>query len=107
MIEVKRVEIRDSMTCMPALALRVTGGPDDRILWRAGYGDDPACVILIDLVGMRCQYDPYGWGPKVARTLPLAHGWLTRNWDQHRDGGVVDIEYIEGERNTPKKSEIA
>jgi hypothetical protein len=106
MIEIKRVEIRDRMTMMPAIALRITGGPTDPILYRAGFGDEPACVILIDIVGMRCQYDPYDWGPKVARTLPLAHLWLTHNWERHRDGGVVDVEFIEGERDTPKESEI-
>jgi hypothetical protein len=104
MIEVKRVEIRDSMTCMPALALRVTGD-NDPILSRAGYGRG-GCIILIDIVGMRCQYDPYDWGPKTPRTLPLAHNWLAHNWERHRDGGVVDVEFITGERDTPKESEI-
>lgn len=104
MIEVKRVEIRDAATTMPAIALRVTGGADDPILWRAGFGEIPL-VILVDIVGWRCQYDPYSWGTS-ARTLPAAHHWLTDNWEQHRDGGVVDVEYVLGEHKRPKEPEI-
>jgi hypothetical protein len=103
-IEVKRVEIRDAATTMPAIALRVTGGSDDPILWRAGFGEVPL-VILVDIVNWQCQYDPYSWA-KSARTLPAAHRWLTENWEQHRDGGVVDVEFILGQRETPKEPEI-
>jgi hypothetical protein len=104
MIEVKRVEIRDAMTTMPALALRVRGGSEDPVLWRAGFGELPE-VILVDLVNWRCQYDPFSWSTP-ARTLPAAHRWLRDNWDEHRDGGVVDVQYILGERATPKEPEI-
>ena len=105
MIEVKRVEIRDAMTMMPAIALRVTGGSEDPVLWRAGFGADFPLVILIDPVGNRCQHDPYSWDTG-ARTLPLAQRWLTERWDEHRDGGVVDVEFLEGERTSPKEPEI-
>lgn len=104
MIEVKRVEIRDRATMMPAIALRITGDPNDPLLQRAGYGSG-GHVILIDIVGMRCQHDPYGWDT-TARTLPVAHRWLESHWPRQHDGAVLDVEFIEGERDSPKVSEI-
>ena len=102
MIEVKRVEIRDRATCIPAIALRVSGA-EDRILRRAGFGDD-RLVILIHLERVECRWDAYNWGYDP-RTMFNAHLWLQRNWDEHEDGGVVDVEFILGETKKPKESE--
>jgi hypothetical protein len=101
-IEVKRVEIRDRATFIPAVALCVTGGPFDRLLWRAGFGERP-CVILIHLEGMRCNWDSFEWGN---RTMGEAHRWLEAHWEEHLDGGVVDVEFVRGETAVPKRSEL-
>lgn len=104
MIETKRVEIRDRMTMIPAIAMRVTGGPNDRLMWHAGFGDP--CVILVHLTNERACYDPHHWGGH-GRTMTVAHQWLEEHFDEHVDGGVVDVEYLLGETQTPKVSEFA
>ncbi len=106
MIEVKRVEIRDSMTMIPAIAMKLTVGGDadvDPLLARAGFRGE--YVLLIHLEGMRAQYDPFEWG-SASRTMTEAHRWLCEAWDRHRDGGVVDVQYILGETAAPKQSEV-
>ncbi len=101
MIEVKRVEIRDRATLVPALALRVDGD-DDPLLARAGFHGMPF-VILIHFTHMECQFDPFGW---TGRTMHEAHLWLEANWDNLKDGGVLDVEWILGETDKPKESEL-
>ena len=98
-MEVKQVEVRDRGTTIPALAVRVSGG-DGPILRRAGFGSP--LVILIHLEANRCTWDPYDGTWTGARTMHVAHLWLQENFDQHQNGGVVDVEYILGERSTPK-----
>ncbi len=100
MIEVKRVEIRDSATLVPAVALRVSG-EDDPLLHRAGFNED-CQIILINLIRVGCNYDPYQWGD---RTMHNAHLWLQRHWDFVADGAVLDVEFILGETTKKKESE--
>ena len=106
MIEVKRVEIRDRATMIPAIALGIRGGADDRLMWRAGFGDDFTCVLLIHIEGSICHHDVYDW-PSNPRTMQQAHRWLQEHWEEHRDGGVVDVEFVLGERPLAKVSEVA
>ncbi len=104
MIEVKRVEIRDSATLIPALALRVSG-IDDPILHRAGF--EHPVVILIHLVEpIECSWDPYNWSYKSGRTMRAAHVWIESHWDKFKDGAVVDVEFILGETKKPKESDL-
>ena len=100
MIEVKRVEIRDRATLVPAVALRVNG-MDDPLLRRAGF-ENPL-VILIHLVDSKCHWDPYDWNN---RTMCQAHQWLEQNWECFVDGEVVDVEFILGETKKAKVSEL-
>lgn len=95
----KFVEIRDKGTFVPALAIRLAGD-DHYLARRAGYGSP--LVILVLLSTMKCAYDPYAWG---GRTYPVAHHWLQEHFDEHEDGGVVDVEFILGETSEPKRSE--
>lgn len=48
--------------------------------------------------------DPYGW-ERSARTFPVAHDYIIKNWEKLRDGDVVDVEFILGETKVPKASE--
>ena len=98
-MEQKFVEIRDRGTFVPALAIRLSGD-DHYLARRAGY--DSPLVILILLSLMKCAYDPYEWG---GRTYPVAHNWLQEHFDEHENGAVVDVEFILGESNAPKRSE--
>lgn len=96
----KFVEIRDRGTLVPALAIRLAGA-DHVLARRAGY--DSPLVILMLLSQMKCEYDPYAWG---GRTYPVAHHWLQEHFDEHKNGAVVDVEFILGERTQPKVSEF-
>jgi len=104
-MEIKLVEIRDSGTFVPALAMRVASTGDaaaDWLLRRAGYSLDGASIILMHLTGCEAQYDPYDW---ANRTMQTAHAWLLEHFEQVAHGAVVDVEYILGERSAPKVSE--
>jgi len=97
----KFIEIRDSATFIPALAIAVTGF-DDYLAGRAGFGPEPT-VILIHLQTMKSACDPYDWGG--ARTMPNAHAFIQEHWRNLASGDVVDVQYILGETKVPKISE--
>jgi hypothetical protein len=102
-MEQKWIEIRDRGTFIPALAMRFTGD----VHWlarRAGFGKSMPYVVLINMVRMAAQFDPYEW-ESGARTMRAAHHWLLEHWDEQADGGVLDVEFILGERTAPKVSE--
>src|SRR4030042_321616 len=60
-------------------------------MWRAGFGAPLGSIVLIHLESMKCAYDPYDWGN---RTMQTAHLWLQERWDEHRDGAVLDVQFI-------------
>lgn len=99
-MDTKFVEIRDEGTFIPALAIRISGA-DGYLSRRAGFGDT-ACVYLIALATEKAAYDPYSWGN---RTMVAAHRWLEEHYDTHKDGAVVDVQFILGETPAPKLSE--
>lgn len=121
------VEIRDRATFIPALAVELSpwdssynysGDACVYLLRRAGYDArtypyqirDPApprTVVLLTHLGggSRAESDPEAWGD---RTWATAHRWLIENWyrrDLIRDGAVVDVEHILGEKDIPASSE--
>jgi hypothetical protein len=104
----KTIEVRDAGTFIPALAIRLDPA-DERDRWllaRAGFGTDAASqstyVLLINLV-KNAPYDAFGHGP--ARTLGVVHRHLNDHFDELGNGAVVDVEFLLGERATPKLSE--
>lgn len=102
-METKLFEIRDRMTFIPAMAVRISGA-DDPLLWRAGFAiSEITSVILIHLTRDQCHYDPFQWGD---RTVYTAHRFIEREWSSLKNGAVVDVEYILNESDTPKQSEI-
>lgn len=108
----KTVEVRDRATFIPMLAIKLR--PDceaDRyLLSRAGFGStldrQSEYVMLVGLDGGKdgAACDPYDW-PGGARTRTVAHDWIIKHFDEIESGAVVDVEYILGERDTPKVSE--
>lgn len=100
-MESKFIEIRDSGTFIPALAVQISRG-DGYLAGRAGFGDP--CVLLVHLTGNRCACDPFGWDG-TGRTMTVAHQWIEQHWQELNDGAVVDVEFILGKRDTPKVSE--
>jgi len=100
-METKLLEIRDRATCVPALAIQVSG-VDGYLMRRAGFGSVPM-VYLIMLATEQCRYDPYNWDNP--RTMGNAHLHIAEHWESLQNGDVVDVEFILGESATPKVSE--
>jgi hypothetical protein len=101
-MHVKLFEIRDRMTNIPALAVRISGR-DGYPARRAGYGQY-YCVILTKLQTDECSNDPYKW-KGTARTMSVAHQHIMDNWDNLNSEDVIDVEFILKETTHAKESE--
>ena len=110
----KTIEIRDSMTLIPAIAIKLEPGceADRLLLARSGYGttneSQGRYVALWPLEGLnrgRISTDPFDW-PQNPRTIFCAHLWLQEHFDEIESGHVVCVEYLLGERSSPKVSEF-
>lgn len=115
-MEVKLIEIRDSATFIPAMAIRLSARASDPEMYlfrRAGYSleqlsllpDYEPYVILLKLDGVEANYDPYSWNR--GRTMSLAHSYIIHHWSKIQSGDVVDVQFILGETQEPKVSERA
>jgi hypothetical protein len=102
---VKALEIRDEGTTISMLAIKpVPENPQQRaILRHAGYGEPENYVILIGAHDCEGSYDPF---KQRGHTRHCAHLWIREHFDELKDGDVVDVEFILGKRDEPKKSEI-
>ena len=120
------LEIRDEGTFIPALAVDMN--PDRPLfmardgvefqmeelphmaaqrylLRRCGYGCDGRPNVLLTKLsgdGSPASNDPYSWG---GRTMPVAHKFIIEHWAKLKDGDVIDVEFILGEKPTMKTSE--
>ncbi len=109
-VETKFIEARDRATCMPLMATRlfIDSRPSsriNRIVRRAGFGADFPYVILTDLNSQhRSTYDPYDWGGSI--TLQPIHEYLIARWHEVKDGDVIDAEFLRGERDTPRETDL-
>lgn len=116
-MKAKALEVRDEGTFIAVLAVDMN--PVDEtspetcdahagqryLLRRCGYAcDGRPNIILTRLDGSNAKAtnDYFAWG---GRTWPVAHRYIIEHWDRLKDGDVVDVEYILGERSEPKKSE--
>lgn len=108
----KTFEIRDRATFMPVLAIQLdpAGERERYLLARAGFGASATAqatyILLVPLTYSPpgATSDPYAW-ESGARTLPLAHRHIRDHWNELSTGDVIDVEYLEGERTAPKRSE--
>lgn len=109
-MKTKVLEVRDSGTFMPALAISFdTEQPDlvpqaRYLLRRAGWGHSPNAVGLLFLEIGEFQDDRFKWG-ESRRTYFNAHRYIAQNFHLLHDGDVVDVQFILGETATPKASE--
>lgn len=103
---IKVLEIRDEGTCISALAIKMTpANPiEDKYLWREGYPRDGHGVVLMKLNDQRATSDPYDW--QNPRTMPNAHLYILANFDELKDGDVVDVRVILGESANAAPAEI-
>lgn len=107
-METKLFEVRDRMTFIPCIAIRIDAGrmKDGAELFlarRAGYGEMP-CVLFGRLDGGDFKYDSYEWSHQQ-RTMRGAHSFIEGNWFALESGDVVDVEYALQETTKPKTSE--
>jgi hypothetical protein len=108
-MQVKILELRDAGTFIPIVAIDMNPENESQrwLLWRRGYPCDGVPNIAIfhaNANGDPVWNDPYGWGGG-ARTYPVAHDWIIKNWHELADGDVVDVEWILHETEEPKVSE--
>lgn len=100
----KILEIRDSATFIPAVAIKLRAETplESYYLLRSGFlsGND---VLIVKLVDGSASFDPVEWG--TARTMGVAHRYVVQNFDALENGAVVDVEFILGETSEPKVSE--
>jgi hypothetical protein len=107
-MEVKCLEIRDSMTFIPVICIRPVAYNDRQryLLRRDGYRADAGerCIIMIDAQCRGVAYDCYDW-PGNTRTKKVAHNYIAEHWASLNDGDVIDVEFILGETKEKKLSE--
>lgn len=104
-MDTKMLEIRDSMTyiAVACVKLKSDNALERYHLHRAGFGEDTDLLEVIKLDGGEAHYDAFDWGSARMRE---AHRYIEANFDKLNTGDVVDIQYILGETQTPKKSEF-
>lgn len=117
MIQAKAFELRDSMTFIPIIAVLVdpaqptemgmTSEKERWLLRRCGYTPCEVNVLLMDANGSSCKQmngtcSPQDWND---RTYQTAHNYIRDNWKHLKDGQVICVETILGERSYPKESE--
>lgn len=103
----KLIEIRDSGTNIQALAIKMCADTESErpFLARNGFKDSKL-VYLLKIATQEAHYDPFGWRSRDPRTMFNAHRYIQDHFDELPACGVVDVEYILGESDKPKMSEI-
>lgn len=99
-MENKLFEIRDKATCVPALAVRVSGD-DGPVMRRAGFGSP--MVLLTMLAHPMTQWDPYAWSNP--RTMRTAHLFIEEHWNGLVSGQVIDVRVLLEEATDPAAAE--
>lgn len=109
----KVLEIRDSMTFIPVIAIKMLSRTEVQewyIHYRGGYSQDGSSIILINLdtgisrplKNSMSSNDAFYWND---RTMTIAHQYIEENFDSLCDGDVIDVEFILGETDKKKISE--
>jgi len=104
-METKLFEVRDRLTFLPVVAIKMAEGENDHenyLLHRAGYGHNPVILLTAAKGGCETHYDYHEWGN---RTLIMAHKHIIEAWDTLSSGDVIDVEFILGETAIEKLSE--
>ncbi len=103
-METKIFEVRDRATFLPVLAVRLAPAneQDAYLLMRCGYRVGTN-IMLTPLSGdRRATCDVYNHD---TATLREAHEYIMNEWKNLVTGQVICLEYLRGERSTPKLSE--
>lgn len=105
MVSIKFFEVRDRATFIPVMAIlaHTESGQEQRdwLLRRAGYVG--RYVFIVRLTSSpEVQYSQWDWN---GRTMQAAASYIEDHFDELEDGAVVDVEFILGETDQPKRSE--
>ena len=111
-MQAKVLEVRDSGTFIPMLAIDINpdiddednGRPQRYLMRRCGYAcNGEPNIMLTDLYNGMATSDPYAW--RGSHTYANAHNYIIEHWNELIDGDVIDVEFILGESKTKKISE--
>ena len=112
-MEVKWLEIRDRGTLIPAFAFTTAQfyeAKDAGLIKQAGFAIGEHYVILGRFHESAMNWDSEEWGDVRAsppeRTMTVAHRWISRNWAGIQSGDVIDVEFILGDTDRPKTSDV-
>jgi hypothetical protein len=107
-MKIKCLEIRDRNTMIAVMAFKpIPENEAQRYLMRRdGWSctADEHCVMVIRTHSHSAMHDPYDYG-RETRTMPEAHKYIEKHWDELVDGDVIDVEFILGETRAKKQSE--
>lgn len=111
-METKLFEVRDRMTFLPVMCIKLEPGnvADGYLLAMTGYGiraEKQSQVILMGKLStgdLKCTSSDHAGYPTV-RTLPMAHHHIQKHWEELTSGDVIDVEFILGEVAEPKVSQ--
>lgn len=111
MLESKMFEVRDRATLIAVVATKVTSGtPREKWLaHRAGgyFGDSIHNVIVTNLSNLKTYHDVYACREEEQyRTIPAAMQHIQKYFDDLKEGDVIDVEFLLGEVEKPKVSEM-
>ena len=97
---IKTVEIRDRGTLIPAFAILMLPSDEyELFLFKgAGYGYVHPCIMLVSIEApwLSARFSDE-WRDK-SRTMFTAHKYIEDNFNEIKNGDVIDVEYILGEK---------
>lgn len=101
----KMLEIRDRGTQIPVLAIKTEPETreESKFFHVGGYGEETVILLKVD-PELDANYDAYKW--RNSRTMRTAHNYIQSNYDKLDNYSVVDVEYILGETDVSKASEV-
>lgn len=108
-METKLFEVRDRMTFLPVICVKLNAVNEAEryLLAMTGYGlqtkKQSEYILMGRLRDGQLQPTPFDHeGYPSVRTLGAAHQHILKHWDELESGTVIDIEYIKGETEAPK-----
>lgn len=105
-MDTRVLEVRDRGTKIFVLCSKPGGlsnGIEERVMVaHCGYRLGNPTIIVTKLSSIETLNDAYNWND---RTMYNAHIYIEKNFDNLKDGDVVDVEFILGETDKPKEPE--
>lgn len=111
-MQAKAFEVRDRATCFCAVAVKIepANAAEFNIMRRAGFesvktptGEN--WILFGPLYGGSFHYDKFEVAGNSTRFTALEY--IAAHFDELTPGQVICTEYIRGERDTPKESELS